>query len=288
MQTVLVTGASGALGQAVVARLKNNTEYQIVTAGRVAGNGNVRLDLRRLPEVEAALAQIQPDLVMHLAATFSGDFAEAYAINVAASQCMLDVVEKAAKPARVLLVGSAAEYGVVQPEENPVREHRLLGPVTVYGLTKAWQTQLAGMYAQRGVDVVVARVFNLDGPGMAERLFVGRLQKQISEVVSGTRREIEIGSLLATRDYLSTDNAAAQIMAIAKHGESGQVYHVASGIPVTMRDLLTRHLAANQLDFSIVRESAGSSTHTGYDVPVIYADVSRTMELMKREACGQS
>lgn len=289
MQTVLVTGAAGALGQAVLARLENTNRYRVVTAGRAAGDGDghVTLDLRNGAQVEATLARIQPDLVLHLAASFTGDFDEAYAINVAASRCMLDAIEKSAKPARLLLVGSAAEYGVVQPADNPVREDRVLGPVTVYGLTKAWQTQLAGMYAQRGVDVVVARVFNLDGPGVAERLFVGRLQKQIGEVVSGARREIEMGSLSATRDYLSTDDAAKQIMVIARHGESGKVYHVASGEPVTMRALLARHLAANKLDFSIVRESVNTSTHSGYDVPVIYADVSRTMELMKREACGQ-
>lgn len=288
MQTVLVTGASGALGKAVMAALESRPDYKVVTAGRRPGNGTVPLDLRNPGEIETVLARIQPDLIMHLAATFSGDFSEACAINVAASQRMLAALETSSIPSRLVLIGSAAEYGAVHADENPILENRVLGPLTVYGLTKAWQTQLASLYAQRGVDVVVARVFNLDGPGVAERLFIGRLQKQIMEVVSGSRHEIEVGSLSATRDYLSTVDAAGQIMAIARHGESGNVYHVASGQPITMRDLLLRHLAAHQLDMSIVRESAMSTTHTGYDVPVIYADISKTMELMKREACGQT
>ena len=96
---------------------------------------------------------------------------------------------------------------------------------------------------------------------------------------------IEIGSLSATRDYLTTAEAADQILSIAEHADSGRVYHVASGIPVTMRDVLVRYLAINNLDISIVRESSELTSRTGYDVPVIYADITNTEQLMKRSAC---
>jgi GDP-4-dehydro-6-deoxy-D-mannose reductase len=69
--------------------------------------------------------------------------------------------------------------------------------------------------------VVVARVFNLDGIGIKERLFVGRLQKQIEEVLAGKKSVIELGSLSATRDYVSTDEAAKQLLAIAEQGFLG-------------------------------------------------------------------
>jgi len=152
------------------------------------------------------------------------------------------------------LIGSAAEYGVVRLEENPIREDRVLNPVSIYGLTKAWQTQLAGYYASSGVDVVVARVFNLDGPRLSERLFIGRLQKQIAEVLACQKTVIELGPLTAIRDYVSTDEAADQVLAIAEHGETGRVYHVASGLPVKMRDILVRYLSIHKLDASIVHE----------------------------------
>jgi nucleoside-diphosphate-sugar epimerase len=282
MKSVLVTGASGALGRAVIARLRYLGNYRVVAAGRHCHDeSSIQLDVRNREQIIAAIKSIKPSLVLHLAATFANDFDEAYTVNVEAARHLLEVVQQSGFRTRVLLVGSAAEYGVVRPAENPIREDRVLSPVSIYGLTKAWQTQLAGLYASRDVDVVVARVFNLDGPGLSERLFIGRLQKQIGGILAGRKSVIELGPLTATRDYVSTDEAANQMLAIAEHGEVGRVYHVASGVPVTMRDILIRHLAIHKLDNSIVHESAELTNRIGYDVPSIYADITSTLQLMK-------
>lgn len=282
MKTVMVTGATGALGQAVIGLLRKGANCRVIAASRQCDDTNgLQLDVSDHRQLAAAIDSTEPDLVLHLAATFAGEFDEAYAINVEAARHLLDAVQQSGRRTRVLLVGSAAEYGAVQPEENPIREDRVLNPVSLYGLTKAWQTQLAGLYASRGVDVVVARVFNLDGPGLSDRLFIGRLQKQIEEVLDGRKSVIELGPLSAIRDYVSTHEAADQILAIAAHAESGSVHHVASGIAVEMRDLLARYLRLHGLDTSIVREAAELSARAGYDAPAIYADVTKTMHLMK-------
>lgn len=280
MKTVLVTGATGALGQAVIARLQGHSYYRVFAASRHGGTG-LQLDVRDRNRLVSAIERVEPDLVLHLAATFANDFDEAYSVNVEATRHLLDTVEQSGRRTRVLLVGSAAEYGVVRPDENPIREDRLLAPVSIYGLTKAWQTQLAGFYANRGVDAVVARIFNLDCPGLSERLFIGRLQKQIEEVLAGRKSAIELGPLSAVRDYVSTNEAADQILAIATCADAGKVYHVASGIPVTIRAMLVRYLTSNGLEASIVREDASLSNRSGYDVPVIYANVASTSQLMR-------
>ena len=282
MKTVLVTGATGALGQAVFACLHNIGKYQVMATSR-RGDGETifSLDVSNAEQFSAVINRIKPDLLLHLAATFVNDFDEAYAVNVDATRHLLNAVQKSGLAIRVLLVGSAAEYGAIRPEENPIRENHALNPVSIYGLSKAWQTQLAGLYASQGMDVVVARVFNLNGKGLSERLFIGRLQKQIDDVLAGIKSVIELGPLSATRDYLTLDEAAEQILAIAEHGASGQIYHVASGIPTTMRALLNHYLVINKLDTSLVQESAALTNRTGYDVPVIYADITNTTQLMK-------
>jgi len=281
VKTVLVTGANGALGQAVVTCLRNVGDYRAVATDLQYDDVNIfQLDIRDHKMIAAMVNRIKPDLILHLAATFANDFDEAYTANVDATRHLLDVVGQTVSHTRVLLVGSSAEYGVVRPEENPIREDRVLRPVSIYGLTKAWQTQLAGLYVSRGVDVVVARIFNLDGPGLSERLFIGRLQKQINDVLAKRKSAIELGPLSAIRDYVTTTEAADQILAIATYAEPGRVYHVASGIPVTMRDILARYLGVYGLDPSIVQEAAEFSNRSGYDVPAIYADVAATMQLM--------
>ena len=281
MNTVLVTGATGALGQAVIARLRKDGCSNVLPTSRHCSDvSGFRLDVLDHNQAEKAIHDTKPDLVLHLAATYSSDFEEAYALNVGAARHLLEVVQHSGLQTRILLVGSAAEYGVVRPEENPIDEDHVLRPVSVYGITKAWQTQLAGLYASRGVDVVVARVSNLDGPGLSERLFIGRLQNQIAEVKAGRKSVIELGPLSATRDYVSTVEAADQLLAIAAHANSGEVYHVASGVPITMRALLGRYLTMNGLDESIVQEAVELSNRIGYDVPVIYANITKTTHLL--------
>lgn len=278
---VLLTGSTGALGQVFANRLHANPADFIVFAPR-RGEHDDSLDLRNRDQIARTIERTRPDLIVHLAATFSNEFDEAYAINVDATRHMLETVEASGQPVRVVLIGSAAEYGPVAPAENPIVEDRVLRPVSIYGMTKAWQTELAYVHASRGVNVVVARVFNLVGPGLSERLFIGRLYKQIEEVLRGEREKIEVGPLSAVRDYISIDDAVTQLLAIADYGEAGEVYHVASGEPVTMRELIDRELAAHGLNESIVVERADLSNRSGYDVPSIYADISRTAMLLKK------
>ena len=278
---ILLTGSTGALGQALVSRLQTSlTDFTVFAPGRGAAEDS--LDLRNEEQIRRSIERSCPDLIIHVAATFSNDFAEAYAVNVAAARTMLEAVETSGRPVRIILVGSAAEYGPVAAHENPITEDHVLRPVSIYGMTKAWQTGLAYLYASRGVNVVVARIFNLTGPNLSERLFVGRLHKQIDEIRRGERSRIEVGSLSAIRDYLAIDEAVTQLLAIADCGEAGKVYHIASGQPVTMRELLVRELATHGLDESIVVEGADLTNRRGYDVPSIYADIGRTVALMKK------
>ncbi len=277
---LLITGATGALGQAFMRRLADNSRDFIAVAPS-RNDDSDPLDLRNHDQIVHAIERIRPDLIVHLAATFSNEFDEAYAVNVDATRRMLKAVEDSGRLIRVLLIGSAAEYGLVSDEENPIAEDRVLRPVSIYGITKSWQTELAYMYASRGVQVVVARVFNLIGAGLSESLFIGRLHKQIDELLCGGREKIEVGPLSAVRDYISMNDAITQLLTIAEYGEAGEVYHVASGRPITMRELLARELAARGLSDSLIVERSDLSNRRGYDVPSIYADIRKTTALMR-------
>lgn len=281
METVLITGSSGALGQAVIRCLSIESDYRILATGRYAVDKDLKVDLRQPGELATAVRKFEPELILHLAATFTDEFDEAFATNVEATRLMLKAVQQSGRQIRVLLIGSAAEYGLIRPEENPISESHVLNPVSVYGLTKAWQSQIAGLYAKLGVNVTTARVFNLEGPGLSEELFVGRIEKQIIDVINGTRSTIEVGDLSASRDYISTELAARKILQIASKGAAGQVYHVASGKPIKMSALLARYLSSHNLDSTIVREATDPAHHPGYDVPLIYADTTRTTQLLQ-------
>lgn len=285
MKRLLIIGATGALGRAVIERTKRVGSYQIfATSSGINPDDDkhiaaTRCDVRDLKQVTDVLDWAKPDIILLISATFTNNLSEAYTVNVAPAAHILDLVHKLQLKTRVVLIGSAAEYGPVTPQENPISETCALRPVSVYGVSKAWQSQIINLYSDLGVDVLCARIFNLFGPGVSTNLFAGRLQQQISAVKLGQQSEIKLGSLSAIRDYVSTDEAARQLLLIANQGTQGNIYHIGSGKPVIMRDFLHAQLTLHDLPLSIVHESADNTNRRGYDVPMIYANMLKTRNL---------
>jgi GDP-4-dehydro-6-deoxy-D-mannose reductase len=280
--TTLVTGASGGLGRVLCRALRVTETGDVVGLARRAdaGEGVAACDMSDADAVSAAMRRVRPRLVYHLVGSFSNRYDIDYPVNALAARHVLEAAGGFPEM-RVVLMGSAAEYGVVHPEENPVAEDRVLRPVSMYGLTKSFQTGFAGYYAHaHGRDAVVARMFNLMAHGLSERLFVGRVERLIEAYRNGDARTIEVGNLDSRRDYVSADDAVVQLRAIAARGLRGGVYHVASGTAISMRELLHRMLDAAGVPRDAVIEAApNAGGRAGYDVPLIFADMRRTRAL---------
>lgn len=279
---ILITGATGGLGQLFSKMMADYSKEKVIISGRsdLPSENYRRCDLTQPGEVKSLLSDLRPTKIFHLAGNFGNDFTKAMAVNALSAKHIFDTILMEDIKARVVIIGSAAEYGMVLPEENPIPEDRLLRPVSIYGLTKAFQTQMAHYYAHNhGVDVVVARVFNLLMPGLSEKLFVGRVERKIAQVRRGEIKKILIGNLKNQRDYVSGEEAFRQICFIAEKGQSGEIYHVGSGKPKKIRELLDGMLNKAGLDWSFVGVENSYSNRSGYDVPVIYADMKKTLSL---------
>ena len=278
---LLVTGAAGFLGRALVARLKLRPELTLHLSDRQPAPGGVfhHCDLLDAAAVARLVQKAVPDQIYHLAGTLTNEYSNDFPANVETTRHLLESVRQSGRPVRVLLIGSAAEYGCVRAQDNPVREDHPPAPVSLYGWTKACQTLLMGYYhCVHALDLVMARLFNLSGAGASNHLFVGRVEEQASRLLAGETQEITVGNLEAQRDYLPVAEAARQLDRIMQFGQSGQVYHVASGVPTRMKDLLDELLRAQGLSRECVRQAPLSLTNK-LEVPVIYADISRTSRL---------
>jgi nucleoside-diphosphate-sugar epimerase len=279
---VLVTGAGGALGRLLCRRLAGESSVEILRADLTPSDvpGSFVCDLADANAVLALVGQTLPDRIFHLAGSASSDFAQARSVNADGARFLCEAVLRFGLRSRLIVIGSAAEYGLVAPAENPVSEARVLRPVSVYGLTKAFQTQSAAFYAAHdAVDIVVARPFNLFAPGLPEHLFVGRAERLIAQFQRGEIASLEFGNLASARDYVDAEQALDQLLLIAAKGVRGEVYHVASGRPIVMRELLARLLREASIDPAVVREAPERPTRMGTDVPMIYADLSKTRAL---------
>jgi GDP-4-dehydro-6-deoxy-D-mannose reductase len=275
---VLITGATGGVAGSVITRYASDPRNELVTCGRAdrKTDGYVRCDLSDHDAVQIMVKRIRPRLVIHLAGSFLNNLAGDVAVNALSAGWIAETLLENNDDARLVLVGSAAEYGMIMPDENPVPETHALRPVSVYGLTKAMQTQIGTFYAAaRGVDVVIARLFNVYGTGLSERLFIGSAERQIECFKRGEIEHLVFGNLDSERDYISIDEAARLIMLIAERGESGSVYNVGSGQPVRMRELLKQLLAAAGISHASFKERQIDGRVAAVDLPCIYADVSR-------------
>jgi len=273
---ILVTGVSGFTGRHLSEFLNNNRQHDLYYTDTAFGGADIcRCDLRDPKMVLATIEELKPQQVYHLAGSFSQDYETDYAANVLSTRNILEAVLHSKLETRVLLVGSAAEYGAIRPGDNPVKETQPLNPASVYGLTKAYQTHLMNYYVQaHGMNIVMARPFNLLGRGLNKSLFVGRVYEQIDAFKKGEISCIELGNLDSYRDYVRVESAVEDYARIMEHGETGNVYHVASGKPVQMRELLAQILKEESVPFDKVREDAGRNPGK-FNVPSIYADVSK-------------
>jgi GDP-4-dehydro-6-deoxy-D-mannose reductase len=279
---VLITGALGFGGRKLNKFLSEKGSYELFTSDihiNDSANNYWCCDLLDFKGINALLLKTRPDFIYHLAGTFSNEYEKDYAANVLATKNVLDAVRNLKKECRVMLFGSAAEYGIVLKDENPIKESRALCPVSVYGLTKVYQTYLMQYYCNAfNLDIVMARPFNIFGREISSKLFVGRVYQQIQLLKNNEIEKIVLGNLDSERDYISIDDAIEHYVTIMLYGNSGEVYNVGNGVPVKTKTILKKILKEENVDESRV-ETAKLERDNFYDVSQIYADMNKLQGL---------
>ena len=245
----LVTGAGGFLGRHVLAELAARG-IEAVTLGRGDPSDSVPGQAHRIPDlgdeaaITAVLAGVAPDLVFHLAGTAAAEpLEEAYRVNVLFAARLLGAVRRLPRPPRILLAGSAAEYGPMDETQLPVREDAACRPVSVYGITKLAQT-LHGLAAAAELPVVVARLFNVIGGAMPGHLALGAFAAQI-RAMPATGGVLRTGPLARERDFVEAEPTAALLLELLRDPRAeGRVVNICSGQPTSLADLTAALLRA--------------------------------------------
>ncbi len=230
---------------------------------------NLNLDLVRREEVFPAMAEVRPDYVFHLAgAVHTKDWEVLYRGNVEATINLLDALAYAGGDARVVIAGSAAEYGLVAPHDLPLTEDRSPNPVSAYGTSKAWQTVVARYYANQGMNVVVGRVFNVVGKGMSEALSVATFASQIRRVKDGQApARLLVGNLDSKRDFVDVTDVCHALIGLAQKGRKGEIYNICSGSSVSIKQMLALMIKEVGIAVDVVTDPVKVKSK---DIPDIY------------------
>ncbi|MFD5950368.1 NAD-dependent epimerase/dehydratase family protein [Streptomyces collinus] len=233
---ILVLGFTGYLGTHVVERLRALPGAQVLGGGRSpAADLDVDLALARPERLAKALASAAPDTVINCAGATGGDTVTLAEVNARGPAVLCAALREAAPAARLVHLGSAAEYGPGAPG-IPVTESAATCPVGPYGATK-----LAGTVAvtDSGLDAVVLRVGNPVGPGAPPSGLPGRIAALLRKTGPGPEAVLRLGDLSAHRDFVDVrDVARAAVLAATAPGPLPPVLNIGGGRAVAVRDLV--------------------------------------------------
>jgi GDP-L-fucose synthase len=244
---VLVTGAAGFLGRAVVERLTAAGCATVVTPRRSG------YDLTREADVARLFADHPVDLVLHLAADVGGigynlaHPGQVFYANVMMGALVLEHARRAGV-AKFVGVGSVCAY----PEHAgvPFREDELWAgypePTNgAYGSAKRMMLVQGQAYrAEYGFNAVHLLMMNLYGPGDhfdADRSHVipALVRRFVDAAEAGTPEIVVWGDGLATREFLYVDDAARGILLAAERYDSPAPVNLGAGFEISIRDLAT-------------------------------------------------
>jgi UDP-glucose 4-epimerase len=243
---VLVTGGAGFIGSHVCdAFLARGDEVWVIDdfshghIGRLSEDVNIhRESLLNVPRLHALVAEIEPELICHLAAQIDvrasvshpGKDAE---VNVLGTINVLDAARSVG--ARVLFSSTG---GAIYDEHSPIpsSESTLAAPISPYGVGKYCAEQYVGLYNRLfGTEHAILRFANVYGPRQGSSGEAGVVSIFCANGIQGKPLTI-YGNGSQTRDYVYVADCVAAIVAAADYGKAG-LWNVATGIEVSVRDL---------------------------------------------------
>lgn len=250
-KTVLVTGADGFIGSHLVealldkgCRVKAFVYYNSFNSwGWLDSFSREKLknveifsgDVRDPNGVATAVAGC--DAVFHLAALigipFSYHSPDSYVdTNIKGTLNILQASQRYG--VEKLLVTSTSEvYGTAR--YVPIDEKHPLQGQSPYSATKIGADRLAeSFYRSFDLPVTIVRPFNTYGPRQSARAVIPTI---ISQLMSGIT-EIELGSLLPTRDFVYVKDTAEAFVAIAKSDRVvGEEINIATGKEISIGEM---------------------------------------------------
>jgi nucleoside-diphosphate-sugar epimerase len=234
----LVLGATGFIGRAAAAEWTRRGSIVAGTARRNSAGASGGEDLAVLSLTDEAgvrsmLRRVKPSVVLnavgHEPALPESALREFY---VRTTTNLLVAIQAERPACRVLLLGSAAEYGNA-PDATGSRETDALQPLTEYGRAKCEQFEVASRFAATGMEVITLRVFNVIGPGQGGRHLAGAL---IGRIRNGENPlVVRCGNYV--RDWIDVRDVARALALVAESGSGELVVNVCTGRGRTVESL---------------------------------------------------
>ena len=263
--SILVTGGQGFVGRHLHAQLG-------------LGAVPVDADVTDANAIARVFAENTPAAVVHLAALSSvgtswRDARETWRVNTVGTVNVLEAVRTQAPECRVLVASTGEVYG--RARRFPTTEDEPLEPISPYAASKAAAEVACDQARRAGLDVVVTRAFQHEGPGRDERFAVGSWSAQIARAEVAGGGPVYVGDLSAKRDIVDVRDVCRAYELLLNPSVAAGTYNVASGRAVEMREVLELLVGLARTPIDVEPDPARSRPS---DLPLLCGDASRMRE----------
>lgn len=265
--TILVTGANGFVGRHTLPALRARFPQARLIAGVRASSGpcaladtTIPLDLTAPPSLEAAILEVRPDAVLHLAAQASvpAAFADplgSWQANLLGTVSLAEAMLRHRPEALFVQASTAEVYGLSFRAGAALDEAAAFAPANPYAASKAAADLALGEMALRGLRAIRLRPFNQVGAGQSDAYVVPAFARQVALIEAGRQAPvIRTGALDRWRDMLDVRDAATGYAAALAHGLAlprGTAINLATGTPRRVGDILAELIALAGLEVRI-------------------------------------
>jgi UDP-glucose 4-epimerase len=221
-----VTGATGFVGSALVARLRSRGA-RVTALVRPASRGHapagVEIIEGSLPDVSGLARAARPDVVFHCAAAIDCEEREGRALHVDGTLALAELTPGA----RFVHVSTSHVYGDRQ-RRQALTEASACAPTDAYGRTKL-EGERRLLELRRGA--VVLRPPGIYGPG-ATRDVISNMARKIAR-----SRFYHVGDGRALRSWLFVETLVDAMLHLAENRAAHGVFLIDDGRPVSRREL---------------------------------------------------
>lgn len=233
----LVTGFGGFTGRYLARELQiaGYRVFGMTAVDQPIATDLIAVDLCDRGGLCHAIAELRPDVVVHLAAisfVAHGDVEAIYRTNVVGTRNLLEALAGLEKcPQAVLLASSANIYGNAPVEV--IDESVPAAPANDYAVSKLAMEYMARLWMDR-LPIIITRPFNYTGVGQSLNFL---LPKIVGHFQRG-ERVIELGNLDVERDFSDVRMLAKAYAGLLAKASAGEVFNVCSGTAYSLKDVL--------------------------------------------------
>jgi len=275
MKRVIITGATGAVGTAIIRELiKNNIEVLVLCRegskrnSQIPKNKLVKLRYCSLDELQSLKSDGSTyDVFYHLAwAGTTGQARDDMYLQNQNVRYALDAVAAAKRMGctRFIGVGSQAEYGRI---EGLIKPDTPTNPTMGYGIGKLAAGLMTRQYARQiGLEHIWVRIVSVYGPNDGPQSMV---MSTINKLKSGEVPQLTKGEQMW--DYLYSGDAGRAFVRLGEKGISGKTYVLGSGNVRPLKEYVKdiRDVVAPDMDLAF-----GAIEYYPHQVMHLQADIS--------------